>query len=95
MRQKKKGPGLWRFLNKDIVVDTNSSYLYIGTFVNFDEDFIELKDVDVHDSREGQSTKERYIMEAKKFGTKPNRKSVSIFRDSIVSVSSIQDIIEY
>jgi small nuclear ribonucleoprotein (snRNP)-like protein len=82
-------------LGQNIVVDTNSSYIYIGKLVKADSSFITLEEVDVHDQKEGYSTKEKYVMEAKKFGIKKNRKSVFIRQDQIISVSRFDDIIEY
>lgn len=78
-----------------VVVDTNSSFVYIGTLVRVLEHFVDLKDADAHDRGEGLSTKEQYVMESKRFGVKPNRKEVSIRKTSIVSVSRLDDILLY
>lgn len=87
---------LWRRLvNKKIVIDTNTPYLYIGTLSKVDKDFVVLKDVDVHDIEEGTSTKEKYILEAKKYGIKVNRKEAAILINNVVSFSSLDSVIEY
>lgn len=78
-----------------VVVDTSSNYVYIGTLAAVQDHFIEMKEVDVHDRGEGLSTKERYIMEVKRFGVKPNRREVSIRKSSIVSLSRLDDILVY
>lgn len=83
------------YLTKPVVLDTRSAYLYIGTLTKVDEAWVELVDVDVHDSSEGHSTKEKYIMEARKFGVKANRRRVLVRREFIVSLSLLEDIIEY
>ncbi len=83
------------YLEKAVVLDTTSAYLYIGNLVRADERWLELVDVDVHDSSEGHSTKEKYVMEARKFGVKSNRKRVSVRREFIVSLSLLEDVVEY
>jgi len=78
-----------------VVVDTNSNFVYIGTLQRVLEHFVEMKDTDAHDRGEGSSTKEQYVMEAKRFGVKPNRKEVSIRKTSIVSISRLDDVLLY
>jgi small nuclear ribonucleoprotein (snRNP)-like protein len=87
--------GWEEFLHKEVVIDTASSFVYLGRLKEVGQDFVVLQDVDVHDRNEGPSTKERYILETRKYGIKPNRKSVSILRGSIVSLSLLEDVITY
>lgn len=94
------GPGLdnssWEpFLTKVVIVDTSSSYLYIGTLSSVGDHFIVLRDVDVHDRAETPTTKEKYVLEARRFGVKPNRKEVSVRKAVIMSLSLLDDVIEY
>lgn len=83
------------FLGSDVVVDTESNYVFIGTLAEVTELALTLRDVDVHDRSESPSTKERYVMEAKKFGIKVNRKSVTVRMESVLCVSRLEDVIEY
>lgn len=86
----------WKpLLGKIVVIDTDSSFLYLGTLERVEDHFIVLKDVDAHDRRESPSTKEQYIMETRKFGVKPNRREVSIRKQLVVSVSKLDDIVGY
>ncbi len=78
-----------------LVVDTDSSFLYLGTLARVEDHFVVLRDVDVHDRNESQSTKEQYIMDARRFGVKPNRKEVSIRKSLVVSASRLDDVIAY
>ena len=84
-----------KWVGQVVVVDTSSNYVYIGTLVAVLDNFLEMKDVDVHDRGEGLSTKEKYVMEVRRFGVKPNRKEVSIRKFSIVSVSRLEDVLLY
>jgi hypothetical protein len=86
----------WRaWIGQLVVIDTNSKFVYIGTLARVLEGFVEMKDVDAHDSGEGLSTKEHYVMESKRFGVKPNRREVSVRKSSIVSLSRLDDILLY
>ena len=86
----------WKaYLGQVIVVDTDSQFVYLGTLDRVEDHFIFLAGCDVHDRSEGSGTKEHYIMEAKRFGVKANRKEVSIRKSLVVSVSRLDDIILY
>lgn len=82
-------------LNKVVVLDTRSSYIYFGTLVSADDCFFVLDDADVHDGSEGGSTKEIYSIEARKFGVKQNRRKVYVRASEVISLSLMDDIIEY
>jgi len=82
-------------VGKDVILDTASPYIYIGKLLAVDEWFFRLEDVDVHDSQETHATKEVYIIEARKFGIKKNRRSVLVRADKIISISALDAVIEY
>jgi len=82
-------------LHQQVVLDTRGTYLYIGTLAAVDECIYVLEDADVHDGAEGASTKEVYIMEAKKFGVKKNRHRVLVRKSEVISLSLLSDVIEY
>ena len=83
---------LKKFVKKKVVIDTRSSWIYIGTLKNIGADVIELTDVDVHDSKDTHTTKEIYLLDSRKTGIKSNRDSVHISLDYIVSFSPLEDV---
>ncbi len=83
---------LKQFLNKKIVVDTSSSWIYIGTLENIGKDSIELSEVDVHDSKDTPTTKEIYLLDSKKTGIKSNRDRTYINLNYIISFSPLEDV---
>lgn len=90
------GKNIWeKLIGASVVIDTNSPYIYLGKLVAADNYFITLADVDVHDQKEGSSTKEQYINSARKTGIKINRKEVIIRKDMIVSFSRLDDVVAY
>jgi hypothetical protein len=88
--------GDWnRSAGRIVVIDTNSSYLYIGTLAEVTDHFLKLRDVDVHDRTETPTTKEKYILDAKRYGVKCNRREVSIRKEVVTSFSLLDDILDY
>ena len=83
------------FINKDVVLDTRGAILYLGKLGRVLDHFYELVDADVHDVVEGRTSKELYVMEARKHGVKKNRKSVFVRKAEIISISRLEDVIEY
>jgi len=83
------------FMNREVVLDTRGAILYLGRLAKVYEHFYELAEADVHDVLEGRTSKELYIMEARKHGVKKNRKSVFVRKAEIISISRLEDVIEY
>lgn len=82
-------------LGKQIVVDTDSSYIYVGTLESIGSDYLGLANVDVHDTHDSSSTKEAYAHESKKLGTRTNRKMTYVRLERVLSVSKLDDIITF
>lgn len=83
------------FLRKKIVVDTQSSWIYIGTLEEVTDVSVVLSDVDVHDSKDSVTSKELYVMESKITGVKANRNLVYINRAFVVSFSPLEDVKQF
>lgn len=86
---------LKRYCQKKIVVDTRSSWIYIGILEDVASGCIVLSGVDVHDNRDTATTKERYVMESKTGGIRPNRECVYINLDCVVSFSPLNEVMEF
>lgn len=78
-----------------VVLDTSTPYVYIGILKEWQEHFVVLTDADVHDSSEGRSGKERYILEARRHGVQQNRDEVAVRKADIVSISRLKDVTVY
>jgi small nuclear ribonucleoprotein (snRNP)-like protein len=83
------------FLNSDVVLDTRGELIYLGKLVKVMDNFYELVDADVHDVVAGRTSKELYIMDARKHGVKKNRARVYVRKVDIVSISLLSDVLEY
>ena len=84
-----------KFIGKEVVVDTTSNFLFIGTVHSVDACFLTLGLSDVHDRHESSSSKEKYTMDSRKYGLKADRKAVSIRLENVVCLSLMEDVIEY
>jgi hypothetical protein len=79
---------------EQVVIDLRSSYVAVGTLVGGDELFVELKNADLHDLRDTDTTRENYIAESKATGIKRNRKRVLIVRTDMVAVARLTDVVD-
>ena len=80
------------YLGQQIVLDTRSTYIILGTLAAIAPDCLTLENVDVHDTTDGSSTKDHYIMESHKLGIRTNRRSVKVRAAEIISISLLRDI---
>ena len=78
-----------------VVVDTDSTFVHVGRLVSCGSCWIELEEVDVHNLGEGGSTREVYLIQTKRLGVHKNREKVFVPRARVVSLSRLEDIIEY
>ncbi len=83
---------LEKFLKQPIVLDTRSSWLYIGVLEEVTGNSAVLSGVDVHHSGDTTTSKELYVMESKITGIKSNRNLVYVNLDYIVSFSPLEEV---
>lgn len=88
-------PELAALIGKQVVVDTDSAYVYIGLLDRVGPDFLTLLNVDVHDCTESRSTKEQYAHEAISVGERFNRNATIIRLVRVVSISKMDDIVRF
>lgn len=86
---------LTELIGQKIVIDTPYSVQYIGKLSRFNQEFVELQDVDVHDANLTKNTKEQYLIEAARGIVNNNRKAVLVKQSSIISVSRLDDILVF
>ena len=82
-------------MGKQVVVDTDSSYIYVGTLESIGRDYFCLSNVDVHDTDDSKSTKEHYAHESRKLGSRFNRKMTYVRLDRVLSISLVDDVIVF
>lgn len=81
-------------VGRDVILDLASPYVIAGTFRGHDAHYFVVEDADVHDLRDTTTTRELYVLDAKRHGINRNRKHVFVRREDVVSISLLADIIE-
>ncbi|HXG09597.1 MAG TPA: hypothetical protein VNK04_07390 [Gemmataceae bacterium] len=85
---------LERFLGAKVVIDLKSSYVCLGTLQSFDEHFLEIRNADLHDLRDTQTTRELYVADSRATGIKRNRRHVVLVRGEVVAISRLEDVVD-
>lgn len=76
-----------------VVLDPNGPFVYLGTLIGWDVLYLHLQDADVHDLRDTKTTREIYLVEARRLGVSSNRKRVMVRIADVVSISALDDVI--
>lgn len=77
-----------------VVLDTEGHYVFLGQLSEINEHYLILKNADVHDLRDTNSTREVYVLESRLHGIRANRHRVLVRRDQVISVSLLSDVVE-
>jgi hypothetical protein len=86
---------LEKLIGKEIVIDTDSSWGYIGLLERVLADSIVLKNADIHHYGESITTREKYVLESRQTGVPANRKKVYVNLKFVVSFSLLKDIVTF
>lgn len=82
------------FVNQKVVIDLSSQYVCLGKLTRYDDHFLELRNADLHDLRDTQSSRENYVADSVATGIKRNRKRVLLRRDQMVAIALLDDVTE-
>jgi hypothetical protein len=85
---------LEEFLEAKVVVDLVSPYVCLGKLTRYDDHYLEMKNADLHDLRDTDTTRELYIADSVATGIKRNRKRVLIRRAEVVAISLLEDVVD-
>ena len=82
------------FIGRVVVIDMRGEYVCMGKLIAADEHHLELRNADLHDLRDTETTRENYVAEAKVSGVKRNRKRVLVMRSEAVAVALLEDVVD-
>ena len=77
-----------------VVVDLHSQFVCLGTLLRIDAHYLELRNADLHDLRDTDTTRELYVAESRATGVKRNRKRLLLVRTGVVAVSLLDDVVD-
>ena len=80
-------------LGEVIVLDMSSRYVVLGTLESIGGSFLRLVEADVHDLRDTSTTRDSYVLDARRFGVSAGRTEAWIRIDDVVGVSRLDAVI--
>jgi hypothetical protein len=80
-------------LGEIVVVDVNSPFVCLGRLVEVDAGFLHLVEVDLHDLRDTQSTREKYVLDSRLHGVRVNRRALWLSLREVVAISRFSDVV--
>ena len=81
------------FIGKNVVVDVDSLFVYVGRLHEVRDKTLILKQADAHDLRDSTTTREVYVRDARVHGIQPNRKMVYVRLEKVVGIALLDDVI--
>lgn len=75
-----------------VVVDLDGPWIAFGRLVRAGHDWLELADADLHDLREGSSTRDVYALETRQLGVRVNRRSLHLPLSQVVALSPLDAV---
>jgi hypothetical protein len=82
------------FVGQTVVIDLTSPYVCMGKLEKFDDYTLWLRDADLHDLRDSDSTRENYVAASRMTGIKRNRKHLRLVRAQVVAISRLADVVD-
>lgn len=82
------------FIDQKVVIDLRSEFVCLGTLKKYDDHFLDLRNADLHDLRDTQTTRENYTAASEATGIKRNRKRVLVNRADVVAVARLEDVVD-
>ena len=87
------GPCWDQLVGQFVVLDMSSAWVYLGRLVQWQTGFLLLEEVDAHDLRDTQTTRERYVLECRRHGVQANRGRTWVSLRDVVGVCLLQDVL--
>jgi hypothetical protein len=85
---------LQELIGQKVVIDLRSEYVCLGTLIRADDHFLELKNADLHDLRDTDTTRETYVAESCATGVKRNRRLLLLSRAEVVAIAALADVVD-
>ena len=85
---------LEELLGQTVVVDLRSPFVCLGTLERLDEQFLALRNADLHDLRDTDTSRELYVAESQATGIKRNRKRVLLLRAEVIAIARLEDVVD-
>lgn len=81
-----------QWVGETVVVDLAGPFVCIGKLAAVDAGFLTLTDVDFHDLRDSNATRESYVIDSRRVGVRRNRAKALVKLSEVVAVTRFGDI---
>jgi len=81
-------------IGQNVVIDMRSEYVVLGMLTGYNDFFLELKNADLHDLRDTDTTRENYVAASAMTGVKRNRRKVYVARQEMVAIGGLEDVVD-
>jgi hypothetical protein len=81
-------------LGQVVVIDLTSPFVILGKLRGVDAAYYYVEDADLHDLRDTTTTRDVYVLDAKRHGVNCNRKRVFVRCEGVVGISRLADVID-
>lgn len=88
-------PGWHAFVGKQVVIDITAPYVFVGRLVGERAGYLDLEEADAHDLRDTATTREKYILDCREHGIRPNRRRVLVDLKQMVAISLLDDVLTF
>lgn len=85
---------LEEFVGQKVVIDFHSQFVCLGLLKSIDDHFLEVRNCDLHDLRDTDSSRENYVASSVATGVKRNRKRVLLNRRDVMAISLLDDVVD-
>jgi small nuclear ribonucleoprotein (snRNP)-like protein len=85
---------LSEFIGQVVIIDLKSPFVCLGKLDSFDEHFLSVRNADLHDLRDTDTSRENYVAASQATGVYRNRKRVLICRSDIVAIARLEDVVD-
>ena len=85
---------LEELIGQKVVVDLRSTFVCLGTLLRVDDHHLELRNADLHDLRDTQTSRENYVAASIATGIKRNRRRLLLVRAEIIAIARLEDVVD-
>ena len=82
------------FIGQNVVVDLRSAYVCLGNLKDVGPSYLDIRNADLHDLRDTETTRELYVAESCATGIKRNRRRVLVALTDVVAISRMEDVVD-
>ena len=86
-------PDLQRLIGDRVIIDASSRYVFLGQLQEQTALFVILVEADAHDLRDTSTTRDSYVLDARRHGITANRREVWVRIDEIVAIARLSDVV--